>query len=261
VFKQLKSVLLCTFCILLLGSTTAEAALQHAVQRGETLWRISRQYSVTVAAIDSANNLTSANLIQAGQVLVIPGRHRVSPGETLWRISQNYGSTVTAFAQANGISNTYLIIPGQILVVPGAGQERTPLPSRMLPPVSGVNLSQAEMDLLARLVRAEAGGEPYIGQVAVAASVLNRVRDPRFPDTVTEVIFQVAGGFYQYCPVENGTINIPADQSAINAVRDAVNGSDPSLGATGFYNPRKTTNQWVRRQPVTTVIANHIFFR
>jgi len=258
---KLKSVLLCAVCILLFGTAAAEAAVRHTVQRGETLWRISRQYSTTTAAIGSANNLTNVSLIEAGQVLVIPGRHRVAPGETLWRISQHYGLSVAAIAQASGIANAVMIFPGQILTIPGEEAGRAPVISRQLPNNSGVNITAAEMDLLARLVRAEAGSEPYDGQVAVAATVLNRVKDPRFPATVTAVIFQIAGGFYQYCPVENGTINIPANQSAINAVRDAINGSDPSLGATGFYNPRKTTNQWVRSQPVTTVIANHIFFR
>lgn len=251
--KLLKAVLLLSFCLMFSGAGIAEAAIRHNVQRGETVWLISRQYGTTVAAIGSANNLGDTNMILAGQVLIIPGKHRVAAGETLWRISQNFGSTVAAISLASGITDAAQISPGQILTIPGAQSGS----------LSGstVRLSATEMDLLARLVRAEAGSEPYLGQVAVAATVLNRVRDPRFPGSVSAVIFQVAGGFVQYCPVQNGTINIPANRSAINAVRDAVNGFDPSLGATGFYNPRKTTNQWVRRQPVTTVIANHVFFR
>lgn len=259
--KSLKAVLLVSLCLLILGSGAVEAAINHTVQRGETVWRISQQYGSTVAAIGNANNLSNTNLIQVGQILIIPGKHRVAAGETLWRISQNHGSTVAAIAGASGITNTAFIYPGQILTIPGEGSTSTPAPSQPAQPAPKTSLSNAEMDLLARLVRAEAGGEIYLGQVAVAATVLNRVKDSRYPNSVSGVIYQVSGGYYQYCPVENGTINIPAGETAGRAVRDAVNGSDPSLGATGFYNPQKTTNQWVRSQPVTTVIGNHIFFR
>ena len=256
--KSLKTVLLLSLCLLIFGSGAVEAAIQHTVQRGETVWRISQQYGSTVAAIGHANNLSNTSLIHVGQKLVIPNKHRVAAGETLWRVSQNYGSTVAAIAGASGVTNTTLIYPGQILTIPGEGSTSTPAPSQPAPKTS---LSNAEMDLLARLVRAEAGGEIYKGQVAVAATVLNRVKDSRYPNSVSAVIYQVSGGYYQYCPVENGAINIAAGVTATQAVRDALNGSDPSLGATGFYNPQKTTNQSVRSQPVTTVIGNHVFFR
>ena len=121
--------------------------------------------------------------------------------------------------------------------------------------------SASDLDLLARLVRAESGGEPYLGQVAVAASVLNRVKSSQYPNTIRGVVYQVSGGYIQYCPVRIGTINQPANASARKAAEEALNGRDPSNGATGFYNPRFTTNAWVRSRPVTTVIANHVFFR
>ena len=256
--RSLKTILLISLCLVLLGSAAAEAAINHTVQRGETVWLIAQQYGSSVAAISKANNLANASLIYPGQLLVIPNKHRVAPGETLWLISQRYGSTVAAIAGASGVTNTALIYPGQILTIPGEGSSA---PTQPVPQAPVINLSAAERDLLARLVRAEAGGEPYLGQVAVAATVLNRVKDPRYPNTVSGVIYQVSGGYYQYCPVQNGTINLPAGQTAINATNDALSGFDPSLGATGFYNPAKTTNQWVRSQPVTTVIGNHIFFR
>lgn len=121
--------------------------------------------------------------------------------------------------------------------------------------------SSSDLDLLARLVRAESGGESYLGQVAVAASVLNRVKSSQYPNTLRGVVYQVSGGYIQYCPVRNGTINQPATASARRAAEEAVNGRDPSNGATGFYNPRFTSNAWVRSRPVTTVIGNHVFFR
>ena len=256
--KNRKAVILVSLVLLLTGSGVVEAAINHTVQSGETVWRISRQYDTTVAAIAADNNLDNPNLIVTGQSLTIPGRHRVAPGETLWRISQHYGTTVAAIAGASGVGNPAVIYPGQILTIPGEGGAATPQPA---PPSSGISLSAADRDLFARLVHSEAAGEPYEGQVAVAASVLNRVKDSRYPGTVRAVILQVVNGYYQYSPVLDGRINIPANETAFRAVDDALSGRDPSLGATGFYNPRKTSNVWVRQQPVTTVIGNHVFFR
>ncbi|MEW5785848.1 MAG: LysM peptidoglycan-binding domain-containing protein [Bacillota bacterium] len=249
-----RKVVLCFFLVVLLAAGAAEAAVNHTVQRGETVWRISQQYGTTVAAVAGANNLSESYLIHTGQNLIIPGKHRVSRGETLYRIAQQYGISVTQIAQASGISNPALIFPGQILTIPGGS-------GTALPPAQGDSLSNADMDLFARLVHSESAGEPYLGQVAVAASVLNRVKDSRYPGSVRAVILQVANGYYQYSPVLDGRINLPASETAYRAVQDALNGSDPSLGATGFYNPRKTSNLWVRSQPVTTVIGNHVFFR
>jgi N-acetylmuramoyl-L-alanine amidase len=126
---------------------------------------------------------------------------------------------------------------------------------------SEFNFTPQEIDLFARLVHSEAVGESYEGQVAVAASVLNRLRSSRYPNTISAVIYQISGGKYQYSPVLDGRINRPAGSSARKAVEDAINGWDPSYGASGFYNPRKTSNQWVRSQPVTRSIGQHVFFR
>lgn len=126
--------------------------------------------------------------------------------------------------------------------------------------------SEAELDLLARLVYAEAKGETYQGQVAVAASTLNRVVHPDHPNTLSGVINQVvvsAGRkYYQYEPVLNGAIKIPASQMAKDAVSDALVGWDPSLRATGFFAPAKVgSRSWVWNRASTITIGNHRFFR
>lgn len=123
-----------------------------------------------------------------------------------------------------------------------------------------------EIDLFARLVHAEAKGETYKGQVAVAATVLNRVAHPDYPNTLSGVINQVvvSGGkkYYQYEPVLNGSIKTPADTNAKNAVADALAGWDPSLKATGFFAPAKVgTSSWVWSRTPTVTIGNHRFFR
>jgi len=115
--------------------------------------------------------------------------------------------------------------------------------------------------LLAMLVMAEAEGEPLTGKVAVAASVLNRVDSPLYPNTISDVIFQVSNGYYQYSPVRDGRIWNEPNQDSVLAANLALAGWDPSQSATGFYNPAKTSNQWVCSRPVTVRIGNHVFFR
>ncbi|WP_461368064.1 cell wall hydrolase [Candidatus Darwinibacter acetoxidans] len=126
--------------------------------------------------------------------------------------------------------------------------------------------SAAELDLLARLVHAEAKGESYEGQVAVAATVLNRLVHPDYPNSLEGVIYQVivSGGrrYYQYEPVLNGAIKSPASQTAKDAVADALAGWDPSRGATGFFAPAKVgSGSWVWTRTPTVTIGNHRFFK
>ena len=113
----------------------------------------------------------------------------------------------------------------------------------------------ADHRLLSRLVYAEARGETYKGQVAVAAVVLNRVASASFPNTISGVIFQ-SGAFS--C-VSNGSINNAPDSSAIRAALDALNGWDPTGGCLYYYNPRGTDDAWIRTRTVKTVIGNHQF--
>ncbi len=121
--------------------------------------------------------------------------------------------------------------------------------------------SQEEIDLLARITRAEAEGESRLGQIAVAATVLNRTQSPRYPDTIAGVVYQKVSGRYQYSPVADGRINLPPTGAHYEAAFQALAGLDPTSGATGFFNPAKTADRWVRSHPVTTVIGNHRFFR
>lgn len=111
--------------------------------------------------------------------------------------------------------------------------------------------------LLARLINGEARGEPFEGQVAVGAVVLNRTRDPRYPSTIAGVIYQ-PGAFT--CVVD-GQINAPLKQSSVNAARDALNGWDPSGGAVYYFNPATATSAWVWSRPLIKVIGKHRFCR
>ena len=117
--------------------------------------------------------------------------------------------------------------------------------------------SSSDLNLIARAVYGEARGEPYTGQVAVAAVILNRVRDSRFPKTVAGVVYQ-AGAFDV---VADGQINLTPNDTAYKAVRDAVNGWDPTYGCLYYYNPRTATNKWIRSLPISTTIGSHVFCR
>lgn len=109
--------------------------------------------------------------------------------------------------------------------------------------------------LLAKCVYAEARGEPYLGQVAVAAIVLNRVKSSSFPNTISGVIYQP----YAFTAVADGQINLEPNQSAKNAVRDAMNGWDPTNGCIYYYNPNTATSAWIWSRPVMLTIGKHNF--
>ena len=115
--------------------------------------------------------------------------------------------------------------------------------------------SSADYELLARIISAEARGEPYMGQVAVGAVVLNRIEHPSFPDTLSGVVYQ-RGAFS--C-LNDGQFYEPISDSAYSAASDALNGLDPSGGAIYYYNPVKSTNKWIFSRPVITTIGEHRF--
>ena len=125
----------------------------------------------------------------------------------------------------------------------------------------GINVSSTsqsttgDVDLLARLISAEARGEPYTGQVAVGAVVMNRMESPAFPSTMSGVIYQ-SGAFS--CLLD-GQFWEPVADSAYKAARDAMNGTDPSGGALYYYNPKTATSQWIFSRPIITTIGNHRF--
>ena len=109
--------------------------------------------------------------------------------------------------------------------------------------------------LLARLVYGEARGEPYEGQVAVAAVILNRVDHPSFPNSISGVIYQPGA----FTAVDDGQINVAIESSCFNAARDALNGWDPTGGSIYYYNPRTATNTWIRSRPIIKTIGKHVF--
>lgn len=115
--------------------------------------------------------------------------------------------------------------------------------------------SDADINLLARLIYGEARGESYVGQVAVGAVVMNRIKSPSFPNTMAGVIYQK----YAFTAVDDGQINLTPNATARKAALDAMNGWDPSYGAIYYYNPATATSQWIFTRKTTVTIGRHVF--
>ena len=122
---------------------------------------------------------------------------------------------------------------------------------------SNNTVSSANLDLLAKCVYAEARGEPYTGQVAIAAVVLNRVKSSSFPNTVSGVIYQKNA----FTCVSDGQINLTPNASAYSAAKDALNGWDPTNGCLYYYNPATATSKWIWSLKVELKIGKHSFAR
>jgi len=111
--------------------------------------------------------------------------------------------------------------------------------------------------LLARAINGEARGEPYEGQVAVGAVILNRTRDPRFPKTIAGVIYQPGA----FTAVSDGQINVSIEQNStvLKAARDALNGWDPTEGCVYYWNPATATSKWIWSRQIVKQIGKHYF--
>ncbi len=121
---------------------------------------------------------------------------------------------------------------------------------------NGVNgFSSADVYLLAKTIYAEGRGEPYTGQVAIGAVVMNRIRHPSFPNTVSGVVYQK----HAFTAVSDGQINLTPNETAMKAARDAMNGWDPTGGAIYYYNPAVATSSWIFSRQTIATIGKHVF--
>ncbi|HYE68201.1 MAG TPA: cell wall hydrolase [Anaerovoracaceae bacterium] len=136
--------------------------------------------------------------------------------------------------------------------------QAAPEPAAPAPKAAPAPEAVDEVDLLARLITAEAQGEPYEAKVAVGAVVINRVQSGVWANTIEAVIYQRINGYYQFTPVQNGWINKPAESESIKAALAALSGADPTNGAQ-FYYDDKATNAWILAKPVSVQIGHMIY--
>ena len=121
--------------------------------------------------------------------------------------------------------------------------------------VYAASSGNSDIQLMARAINGEARGEPYEGQVAVGAVILNRVKSPNFPNTIAGVIYQKGA----FSVVDDGQINLSPNTTAVNAARDALNGWDPTSGCIYYFNPATATSKWIWSRPYVITIGKHRF--
>lgn len=173
------------------------------------------------------------------------GTYQVQRGDTLYWIAAAHEMTVEELKELNGLDSE-VIRPGQILTVSLAAVREYPV---------GVRLSDQEVKWLAQMIHAEARGEPYIGQVAVGAVIINRLKSPQFPNTMYGVLFQQNA----FQPIKNGSFFREPSEKAVRAAYEALMGHDPTNGALYFFNPRQSNDRFMHSRPATVTIGQHRF--
>ena len=216
--------------------------------RRRLAWSLALLFAVNIAVISLAQQAQAATYRQGStgeQVRIIQTKLK-NWGYYDGAVDGIFGSgtaeAVRYFQRKNGLTADGIVGPATLKALGmstgggGSGQEST-------------------VELLARVISAEARGEPYSGQVAVGAVILNRVEHPSFPNTVAGVVYQ-PGAFT--CMVD-GQIDQPVAESAYRAAQEALNGADPSGGAIYYFNPSTATSSWIWSRPLITVIGSHRF--
>lgn len=248
------SIVLAAVVLTLTVNTVVAYAASYSIVPGDTLYTVGRLFGTSADTLKSNNSLSS-DMIYPGQIIDVPASiYTVKSGDTLFLIAKNNGITLSALQKANNKWDS-LLYPGQKLLLPAGAQTSVSAPHQTV-----ISYTSKEVDLLARLITAEARGESYEAMVAVGAVVVNRVQSPQWPSGISDVIYHVTGGYHQFTPVKNGEINIAPTDLAIKAAWAALYDSDPSKGALFFFD-NTSTNQWLWSKPITARIGNMVFAR
>lgn len=256
--KTLIFTMVLTLTIPVLASYKASAAT-YTVAASDSLYKISKTFNTTTKNLIDDNSL-KCTTIMPGQVLYVSSKtYIVHKGDSLFLIAKKYGIPLLKLISANTMSTSY-IVPGQKINIPVGYVTPVFTPSATAPKQvkASVSHNAQDVDLLARLITAEASGQPYQAKVAVAAVVLNRTTSGTFKNTIKGVIYETIKGYHQFTPVTNGLINKPADADAVKAANAALSGQDPTKGAL-FYFDNTVTNKWLLAKPVSIIIDKLIF--
>ncbi len=268
----------------------------YEVQEGDNLTSIARKFGASISGLRWANNLGTNDFIRAGDYIRIPSQlwqevpplqdalfnesfhemqleldfypvylyqnlkpvslpkdkvilYQVRRGDTLFDLARDFNTSVSFIQALNNLPDPQIRIGQRIY-----------LPVHNLTPKEAIKktISPAEKELLARTIHAEARGEPFIGQVAVGAVILNRVLNNSYPDTIHGVVYQPL----QFSCVQDGQINLRPNETAFKAAEEALKGTDPTRGALFYYNPAiAVSTWWLETREVTVIIGNHVFAR
>lgn len=230
----------------------------YYVKPGDTLYKIALKYNTTIDKIMARNDLLT-HMLYVDQKLYIPLAETSIPQQPNFVVpyTVEYGDNLVRVARTFEMSPRDLILfnelesdniyPGQVLQIPFS------VPQNELG--EGYSTTPEQEKWLARVTYGESRGEPFKGEVAVAAVVINRVKHPFFPNTIESVIFQP----WQFSPVQDGQIWLEPEEHAYTAAKAALKGWDPSLGAIYFYNPGKSTSSWIFYRNVIVKIGDHYF--
>ncbi|HEX2952662.1 MAG TPA: cell wall hydrolase [Bacillota bacterium] len=173
--------------------------------------------------------------------------YTVRRGDTLFTLARRFGLSTNTLRRANGLNSNALRL-GQRLFIPTAGGGGAAA-------TQPISRGRIDLEMMARLIRAEAEAEPYVGQVAVGAVLMNRIESPKFPKTLAGVIYQP----HAFESVSNGSFYSPSTASTRKAAQAAVQGWDPSGGALFFFNPAKTSNRYIWSRRIIQRIGKHVF--
>lgn len=248
--KLYRKLLIVTLCFLLITPAASVSAANYKVRSKDTLQSVSKLFGTSVTALRYSNNF-NANRFSSGRVIYVPAHvYKVKQGDSLYSIAKGYGITVADLKKANNKKDAS-IKPGQKLLLPGVKPKKT---DAVIPH------SSSEIDLLAKLIEAEASGESMQAKIAVGAVVINRVQSKEWAPSISKVIYQKFGQYYQFTPVKIGTIKNTPSSASKKAARIALYGSDPSNGAM-FYFDTSSKNKWLWSKPQTASLDHMVFVK
>ncbi len=247
--KRVKKIFVITLCFLLSFPTAVASAADYTVIESDSLYSLSKLFNTSVKTLRKSNNLDGDTLIP-GDIIYVPAHvYKVKSGDTLYKVANKFKIPLSKLKKANRTTGNS-IIPGEKLNIPGVKAYRKS--DAVIP------YSNAEIDLLAKLIEAEAGGESLQAKIAVGAVVVNRVQNGEWASTISGVINQRFGEYWQFTPVKIGTIKNTPSAASKRAAWTAMFGSDPSKNAI-FYFDESSKNQWLWSKTQTARLDHLIF--
>jgi len=242
-------------------------ASSYTVKAGDSLFTIGKKLNSSVDLIKKANQLSSDRILP-GQVLniqaktststVVPATYTTKKGDSLFLIAKKFRVSLNSLRTINNKWDD-IIYPNQTLKLSQTiATSDTSTSSTSSTSTSVIPYTTEDLDLMARLITAEAQGEPYAAQVAVGSVVINRVKSPDFANSIKSVINEKSNGYFQFTPVENGWINNPATEQAKKAALESLNSADQTKGAL-FYFDESTTSKYLWAKTISIRIGHMVY--